>query len=212
MAMARWLSDDEEALQRRLMGSQPESSGELTEFLERLASRITGAAMQDSRLRQRLSGVRHEVLAVDYREDKPVEGEPPSRAAEVGIYDYDRDVLVVAAFDLYSGVVFELYEREQAAPPIAPTEAERARDLARELPAMGEAIQRDDSDMVAFPSPCYAFEANPRRARHRGCTLYATGREGEVLSVTVDLSAMEIVPDDELPDILRSGRTSASGT
>jgi hypothetical protein len=56
---------------------------------------------------------------------------------------------------------------------------------------------------VAFPTPSYAFDATPRRARHRGCTLYVTAHEGEVLAATIDLSAMEVVPDEELPDILR---------
>lgn len=209
--MAQWLSDREEEDERRLLASQPESSGELTEFLERLEARVIEAVMQDEQVRERLSGIRHEVLAVDYREDKPEEGESASRAAEVGIYDYDRDVLVVAAFDLYSGEVFELYEREGAAPPIAPAEFEHAAELVGELPSIGEALRREDADTVAFPTPSYAFYANPERARHRGCTLYVTAREGEVLAATVDLSAMEVVPDDELPDILRPDRASASG-
>jgi hypothetical protein len=69
--MARWLSEEEEAHERHLLASQPESSGELAEFLERLEARLTEAAMNDQQVRQRLSGVRHKVLAVDYREDKP---------------------------------------------------------------------------------------------------------------------------------------------
>src|SRR5262245_34457071 len=116
--MARWLNEREEALEQRLLAAQPESSGELTEFLERLEARVTEAVMTDERVRERLRGVRHETLAVDYRADKPEEGRPASRAAEVGIYDYDRDVLVVAAFDLYEGAVFEIFERP-GAPPIS---------------------------------------------------------------------------------------------
>jgi hypothetical protein len=119
---------------------------------------------------------------------------------------------VVAAFDLYSGEVFELYERKGAAPPIVPAEFENARDLAGEHPAIGEALRRENADAVAFPTPSYAFDANPRRANHRGCTLYVTARTGEVLAATVDLSAMEVVPNDEIPDILRPDRTSASSS
>ena len=209
--MAQWLSDRDEAREERLLASQPESSGELTEFLGRLAARVTEAVVKDDQVRERLSGVRHEVLTLDYREDKPEEGRSPSRFAEVGIYDYDRDVLVVAAFDLYSGTVVELYEREGAAPPIAAAEFEHARELVAELPVIGEALRREDADTVAFPTPRYAFDANPRRDRHRGCTLYVTAREGEVVSATVDLSAMEVVPDDELHDILRPARATAPG-
>jgi hypothetical protein len=210
MAMARWLSDREEAQERRLLASQPESSGELTEFLAGLQARVIEAVMEDAGVRERLGRVRHEVLAVDYREDKPSDTEPASRAAEVAIYDYDHDVLVVAAFDLYTGTVFERYEREGAAPPITPGEFAQARELASELPAIGEALRRDSADAVAFPTPSYAFDANPRRTRHRGCTIYVTAWTGEVLAATVDLSAMDVVPDDELADILRPDRLRAS--
>jgi hypothetical protein len=206
--VARWLSDEDEAQERRLLAGQPATSGELTEFLERLKARVNEAVGNDERVRGRLDGVRYEVLAVDYREEKPEEGRPSSRAAQVGIYDYDRDVLVVAVFDLYSGAVSDVYDREGAAPPIAPAEVDQARELVSDVPGIGEALRRDGSDAVAFPTPSYAFDANPRRARHRGCTFYATGGDGEVRAVTVDLSAMEVVPDDELPDILRPDRAS----
>jgi hypothetical protein len=206
--MARWLSEEDEAQERRLLGGQPASSGELNEFLERLKARVSEAVMSDERVRGRLGGERHEVLAVDYREEKPAEGRPFSRTAQVGIYDYDRDVLVVAAFDLYSGAVSEVYDREGAAPPIAAVEVDQARALVNDVPDIREALRREGSDAVAFPTPSYAFDANPRRARHRGCTFYATGGDGEVRATTVDLSAMEVVPDDELPDVLRPDRAS----
>jgi hypothetical protein len=206
--MARWLSEEDEAQERRLLGGQPASSGELNEFLERLTARVSEAVMSDERVRGRLGGERHEVLAVDYREEKPAEGRPFSRTAQVGIYDYDRDVLVVAAFDLYSGAVSEVYDREGAAPPIAAVEVDQARALVNDVPDIREALRREGSDAVAFPTPSYAFDANPRRARHRGCTFYATGGDGEVRATTVDLSAMEVVPDDELPDVLRPDRAS----
>jgi hypothetical protein len=206
--MARWLSEEDEAQERRLLGGQPASSGELNEFLERLKARVSEAVMSDERVRGQLGGERHEVLAVDYREEKPAEGRPFSRTAQVGIYDYDRDVLVVAAFDLYSGAVSEVYDREGAAPPIAAVEVDQARALVNDVPDIREALRREGSDAVAFPTPSYAFDANPRRARHRGCTFYATGGDGEVRATTVDLSAMEVVPDDELPDVLRPDRAS----
>jgi hypothetical protein len=206
--MARWLSEEDEAQERRLLGGQPASSGELNEFLERLKARVSEAVMSDERVRGRLGGERHEVLAVDYREEKPAEGRPFSRTAQVGIYDYDRDVLVVAAFDLYSGAVSEVYDREGAAPPIAAVEVDQTRALVNDVPGMREALRREGSDAVAFPTPSYAFDANPRRARHRGCTFYATGGDGEVRATTIDLSAMDVVPDDELPDVLRPDRAS----
>ena len=43
--MALWLSDQDEMRERDLSASQPESSGELTEFLKRLEARVTEAVM-----------------------------------------------------------------------------------------------------------------------------------------------------------------------
>jgi hypothetical protein len=206
--VARWLNERDEALEQRLLASQPESSGELTDFLGRLEARVEDAVMADERVRERLSGVRHEVLAVDYREDKSEDGQPASRAAEVGIYDYDGNVLVVAAFDLYEGAVFEIFDR-RAAPPISAAEFEQVKELVADIPELGEAVRAEGSDAVAFPTPSYAFDANPRRAEHRGCTVSVTSPRGEVLAATVDLSAMELVPDDELPDVLRPGASGA---
>ena len=160
--MAQWLSDREEEDERRLLASQPESSGELTEFLERLEARVIEAVMQDEQVRERLSGIRHEVLAVDYREDKPEEGESASRRSRGRDLRLRPRRAVVAAFDLYSGEVFERYEREGAAPPIARAEFEHAAELVGELPSIGEALRREDADTVAFPPPSYAFYANPR--------------------------------------------------
>src|SRR3954469_4465110 len=131
--MVRWLNERDEAQERRLLASQPESSGELAEFLARLEARVTEAVMADERVRERLGGIRHEVLTVDYREDKPEEGQPATRAAEVGVYDYDGNVLVVAAFDLCGGAVFELFDRG-APPPISAAEFEQVKELVADVP------------------------------------------------------------------------------
>jgi hypothetical protein len=186
--------------------SQPESERELYELQERINARLLETALQEVRVRERLARVRQRVLAVDWREDKPNDNGPPTRLADVAVYDYDNDVLVVAAVDLREGTVTELVEREGAAPPISEEELAEAREIAGQAGSWPE----DDATTVAFPVPRYAFESKPERQRHRGCTLYRDSGGERDLSITVDLSAREVVPDHELPDVLRSGGGTAA--
>jgi len=204
--MPTLLSRREEAQALQLAGSQPKSGARLRKLLELVKSRVVDAVLHEDRVRERLATVRHRVLAVDYREDKPDRNRKPSRMAEVAIYDYDRDVLVVAAVDLRAGSVVELYERQRAAPPITSDELDDVRRIvSAERPELRTALQRKSALVVAFPTPSYAFEAYPDRRRHRGCTMYVADSRNRQRAVTVDLSAGRVVPDTELPEILRSG-------
>jgi hypothetical protein len=197
-------SEEEESL-TRLLESQPESTGELNELLERIKDRVAEATLQEESVRERLARNRRRVLAVDWRDDKPNGEEPDRRLAEVAIYDYDRDVLMIAVVDLHEGSVRELFDRERASPPITAEELAEAREVAGPASSWPE----DDANIVAFPAPRYAFEPRSERQRHRICTLYRAAGEEDVYSITVDLSAREVVPEHELPDILRStGDTS----
>jgi hypothetical protein len=204
--MAALISDEEEAEAARLAASQPESARELGELLERIKARVLDTALEEESVRERLAGVRHRVLAVDWREDKPSDNGAATRVAEVAVYDYDHDVLVIAAVALRRGTLTELFEREGAVPPISEEELTDALAIAREA---GSPLQ-DNITAVAFPVPRYAFESRAERLRHRGCTVYADSGNGETLSVTVDLSARAVVPEDELPDLLRSRGTSST--
>lgn len=204
MGVAPLLGPEEEAHVLRLARSQPESAGELTAFAERLRERVVDAALADGRVRERLARSRYRVIAADYREDKAPEGEPVPRLAEVGAYDYDRDGLVVAVVDLRAGAVLEVFEREGAAPPISPEELEEARELASRAPGVQEVLSAPGAQVVAFPTPSYAFEARRGAERHRGCALYLGGPDTREIGVVVDLSARELVPDEELPEILRT--------
>lgn len=199
------LTREEEQHVLHLARSQPESAGELAEFAERLRERAAEAALGDARVRERLHGQRHMVVTADYREDKVPEADPVPRLAEIGIYDYDRDVLLVAAVDLRSGAVAELFQREGAAPPVTAGELDEAREIASNVPEMGDLLADPGSEVVAFPTPSYAFEARRGAEAHRGCVMYVgPAGGGQSRSVVVDLSARQVVPDDELPPILRA--------
>lgn len=201
--MAALVTRREEARALRLAGSQPESAGELTELLAGFASRVVTFAAEEPRVRRRLAKSRNRVVTVDYREDKPKRGRPPSRLAEVGFYDYDKNVLVVAVVDPLAGKVTELFEREGSAPPISDEELEEARELLAEVPELRKALGRRRARVAAFPTPHYAFLADSGREGHRGAAVYVETAEGAELHAVVDLSARELVPDAQLDDTLR---------
>jgi hypothetical protein len=202
----------EEVRSLRLARGQPETTAELTKFLSELASRVVDSASAEPQVRERLGHSRHRVLAVDYREDKPAAGERPIRLAEVGFYDYDHDVLVVAVVDPFAGKLVELYERKGVAPPIVAEELAEARALVAKIAKMREALARRRARIAAFPTPTYAFVEGSGREGHRGCTVYVEAKNGTVLQAVVDLSARQLVPDKDLHETLRRGRRAADRT
>ena len=204
--MAALVTRREEARALRLAGSQPESAGELTELLVELASRMVAFATEAPRVRRRLAKSRNRVVAVDYREDKPKRGRRPIRLAEVGFYDYDRDVLVVAVVEPFAGKLVELFEREGSKPPISDEELDEARELLAEIPELRKALKRKRARVAAFPTPSYAFLADSGRERHRGAAVYVDTADGAELHAVVDLSARQLVPDEQLDATLRGRR------
>jgi len=198
--MASILSRREEKRALRLAQSQPASAGELLELLEELRDRAIESVLEDERVRARLEGARYRVLAVDFREEeKPAaEGHWPWPLAEVGIYDYDKDLLVVAVFDLRQGIVLDLQERRGVKPPVTDEELEAARSLVSSDHPHYTHLFQPATSAVAFPTP--SFLADHARAAHRCVTLYVSPEPGgpEVTEITVDLSAEEMVPDEEL--------------
>jgi len=199
------VSRREEARALKLARGQPGSTAELSALLEDFARRVTEFAMADARVQERIGDVRHRVLTVDYREDKPGEGDRPIRLAEVGFYDYNRDVLVVAVVDPFADAVVELEERK-VSPPITPEELAEARELlTKRASKLQAALKRRRSSIAAFPTPSYAFLEGSGREGHRGCVVYVED-QGRVLHGVVDLSAREAVSDRELDETLRGGR------
>jgi len=200
--MAALLSRSERVRAIRLARSQPESLPELLELGESIKARAVDVATRDRRVRARLKRARSRLLAVDYREEKDGRGRL-LRLGDVCFYDYDADVLVVATVDPGTGRVVDVVER-RGSPPI--TREERAaalRIVARhEREASDKPPRR--SRAVAFPTPSYAFDAEPSRQGHRGCTLYYRDGPGMIGAVTVDLSAEDVVPDHVLPEVLRA--------
>ena len=195
------LTRKEEADESHLASSQPESAGKYAEFLETLRAKVLKVALANEQVQKRLAGVRHRLLGIDFHQEKHPAGK--MRLAAVGFYDYDRDSLVVASINLHDSSLVGLDDHPGAAPPISDEELKEARQLAANAPGVGEALGTSTA-VVAFPAPSYTFAPNSRRAGHRGCLLYVSaGRSGTLLT-TLDLSAREVVPDDQLSEDFRA--------
>ena len=207
--MPKILSRREEAHALRLARSQPESLVELGQVSRALMARATQIALEDRRVRDRLDGTRHRVLAVDYREDKDEAGRVVRRA-EVAIYDYDRDALIGVTIDPRTGAIVDIADRDGVTPPITDEERAEAIDLASSDRNAAAAFRRNDADVVAFPTPSYAFDLDRGRRGHRGCTLYARAGRGGEIAITVDLTAREVVANDRLPEVLQSPGSTRS--
>lgn len=196
------LNREQEVEALRLARSQPESLPEFSQLVARLKARVTEIALGDSRVRKRLQAVRHRVLAVDYREEK-ASGDV-ARFGDVAIYDYDGNKLIIVSIDARTGEVSAIREGT-GAPPVTAEEREEAIELVVRSLTSSEPFIRSRAEVVAFPTPSYAFDSEPERRGHRGCTLYVSADRGSrVAAVTVDLCTREIVPDERLPGVLHS--------
>lgn len=199
------LTDREESHALRLARSQPESALELQQLIERVSLAAVDAVLNDPHVRERLADARHRVVGADLREDKP-EGEdtPSPRLAEVGVYDYDHDALLVAIANLRTGEVVGLEERTGVQPPLSAEELAEAKHIVLQDPEFQSAAQHPDLQAVAFPARA-AFSDGHRRYGHRLVTVTLwTGQEqsSKVAEAAVDLSRRELVPvaEADLPD------------
>jgi Cu2+-containing amine oxidase len=196
MQERRLLSDREEAQALRLARSQPESAQELQQLIERVRAAAVEVVLNDPRVQQRLADTRYGVVGADLREDKP-EGEatPSLRLAEVGLYDYDHDMLVVAVTDLRAGTVVDLEERAGVQPPLSTEELAEAQRIVLQDPQFQSATEHPHLQAVTFPARA-AFSQGHQRYGHRVATVTLwTGEEppSKVAEAAVDLSQRELV-------------------
>jgi hypothetical protein len=183
---------------RRALGlaaRQPESAGQLAELATKLGERVASAALADAKVKRRLRDTRFTLIGADYAEEKPTgRAREPKRVAEVGFYDYDRDVLVVAVVDPRSGVAMRIEEREGVQPPPGAEEIERAKELVLAATQFEHLRRRRRLEVVAFNARA---PQDGGQDNHRRLHLYfwSGGRRPQLVGdAVVDLSAEEVVP------------------
>jgi len=197
------------ALARR----QPESTSDLTALIQRERPRLVARILRDPAVRARLTGTRHRLVGIDYREAKP-RGDlaEPDRLAEVGFFDYDHNTLVVAVADLRSGNVRHVDERVGVQPPLSDEELEDARRIIGSDKAY-QRLARRSLSLSALPARAAFSEEHPAFG-HRCFAVSAwSGRRAPKLkgTVLVDLSDRRLVPgeaeDLRPPDVGSQSRT-----
>lgn len=200
MAPRRLLSEREELRETQLMQGQPKSTRGLQQLLDKIKARIVQAALKSPKVAERLEHARYRVLGVDLTQQKPSEDEPTaSRLAEVGIYDYDRNALVVPVVNLRSGQVVAVEERKGIQPPLTPEEFEEAQRIALAGAQLRNLANRRDLEVVAHPTqrtPAGLNESHPA-FNHRCFTIYfwSSGEQpAMVAEAIVDLSTRQVVP------------------
>jgi hypothetical protein len=199
MAQDRLLTETEEARLTELEQGQPESAAALQALIEEIKTRAIRAALDDPQVAERLEGKRSRVVGTDLRKEKPRDGgsiEP--HLAEVGIYDYDDDVLIVPIIDLREGVVAAIEERRGYQPSLAAEEIEEAEDIALANRERQSLKEYSELEVVAFLARAAFTESHPGFG-HRCVTLYfwSGGDQPERVSqAVVDLSAQEEVSGD----------------
>jgi hypothetical protein len=199
MAQARLLTESEESSLTELKQGQPESAEALQELIEEIKTRTVRAVLDDPRVAERLEGKRSRVVGTDFREEKPRDDEGiEARFAEVSIYDYDDNVLIVPIIDLRNGVVGAIEERRGYHPSLAAEEIEEAKNIALAHREFQSLTEYSELEVVAFPARAAVTESHPGFG-HRCATLYFwTGGEQpeRVSQAVVDLSTQEVIPGD----------------
>lgn len=189
MAERELISEREERRALGLAARQPASAGKLAELLASLEKRVVAAALKDRKVQRRLSDTRYRVIGADYAEEKPSgRAREPARLAEVGFYDYDRDVLVVAVVKPRTGVVLRLEERNGIQPAPSREEVERVRELTLSDPRLERLRRRRALRVSVVPA---SGDDQHRRMR---VSLWSGGGRARQLGVAlVDLSADRVV-------------------
>lgn len=202
MARGKLVSEREVLRAIRLAQKQPEASPALQKLLEKANARIVKAVMRDQKVTRRLEGVRFRVVGADWRHDKLADAMPTAlRLAEVGIYDYDHNVLVVPVVDIYTSAVVDIEERPGLQPPLTEEEIEEAKAIALADPQFESLKRRRGLAVTAFPARAAFNESHPAYG-HRCFRLYfwtSGKRPQQIGQAVVDLSTRQLIPGDEEP-------------
>lgn len=197
MAQTTFLSKREELRGIALAARLPGSVEKLQDLIEKVKTRTIQAVVKDPKVEERLRGRRFSVVGAEIREEKPRGAEKSApRLAEAGIYDYDRNVLVVAVVDLLEGTVVDIEERSGVQPALTEEEREQGKRIVFSNPQFQSLKKRSQLEVVTLPARVAFTESHPSY-RHRCFEFYfwTGGRQPrKVAQAIVDLTTNQVVP------------------
>src|SRR5262249_15322556 len=160
----------------------------------KVKARVIDAVLKDPQVAERLAGTRYRVVGADMREEKPSgDTKTARRLGEVGVYDYDRDVLVVPVVALRTGQVVTIEERRGIQPSLTPEEVAEATKIALSDPTFRSLTRYRQLDIVTFPARAAFADSHPAFG-HRCFALYFWTRSKppkRLAAAMVDLSAQQ---------------------
>jgi Cu2+-containing amine oxidase len=208
------LSPVEESKVRRL-AQEPKQARSLTKLLEAIERRAIEAALRSKQVSDRLKGTRHEVVAIDLPAFEPSpaakraagEGKQTSPMAEIGVYDYDRNVLVVPIVDLRSGTVRTIDERRGLQPALTARELAEAKRIVFADRRNRALRQNAGLQVTSFPVRAAFLEGHANYGHRCFVFYFWTGgkRPRKVGQAVVDLSTGQLVPVDAVKTDIDGG-------
>jgi hypothetical protein len=198
MAQQKFLTRQEE-LKGIQLGRQrdPKAAPQLRKLIETVKARAIPEVLKDADLAGRLRGRRTRVLGADLKFGRPPSGEQIApRLGELAVYDYDRNVLLIATTDLREGRVLRIDERTGIQPPLIPEEVEQAKKLVLSDRKFQALKKHSSLEVVTFPARV-TFDRDSPLHGHRCFTLYFwTGgkQPRRVAEADVDLSTGQLLP------------------
>lgn len=188
-----------EAKVLRLLEATGGPSKRYLDLWKRMRARTIAFVLDQPEVRQRVRGTHHAVVGASLRLVRPgPRGQLPRRIAEVGIYDYDRNVLVVHVVDLRRGRLVETEEHRGIQPPITDAELEEARRLVVAHDRYRNLGRTGKLAINAFQARVSFLPDHPAHG-HRVFTLvfWSAGKNPKRLgSAVVDLSDRRVLEED----------------
>src|SRR5262249_27625732 len=183
---------------------QPKSGERLNDLLRKVEARIIKVALRARSVAERLKDKRYEVLGADLpvfkgsATRKSTVNDEKRSFAEIGIYDYDSNVLVVSIVDLRKGIVTNVEERRAIQPPLTPREEEGAKKIVFADARYRTLGRQSRLRIVAYPVRAAFIESHAYYG-HRCFVLHfwTTGKGSRrTARAVVDLSTLQLVPED----------------
>jgi len=197
------LSKDVEVRALRLLQTKEGPSKGFLEIWTKVRSQTIEFVLNQPATKLRLQDVRYAVVGADLRIDRvALRGKLPPRIGEVGIYDYDQNVLLVFAVDLRKGTLLKVEERKGLQPPITDAELQEAKSLALADKAYRKLRKERSLGVNAFIARVSFLHDHPAFT-HRVFTLtfWSGGKNAKrVGTAVVDLSDRKVLAnaDDDV--------------